>query len=219
MPESVKDAVQALRRLAEGNARFVEGRRSVDPAAIPARLKELAARGQKPFVAVLGCADSRVPVELVFDLGPGDAFVVRLAGNIAAEPAIASLEYAVAQLGTPLCLVLGHLSCGAVRAAMEAPDSPPPTPHLAGLVREIRPAVIAARKSAPKAAGEDLLKATVWENVGLQVDSLRFRSPLLREAERSGKLLIAGAVKDLATGAVSFEDAASAHIQGETAHV
>lgn len=219
MSEPVKNAVEALKRLAEGNARFVKGRRSVDPAAIPATLKELAARGQKPFVAVLGCADSRVPVELVFDLGPGDAFVVRLAGNVAAEPAIASLEFAAAQLNTPLCLVLGHLSCGAVKAAIEAPESPPPTPHLAGLVREIRPAVSAARKNVPDAEPAELLKATVWENVRLQIAALRFRSPLLREAERSGKLIIAGAVKDLATGAVTFEDPAGVRDQGEKARV
>lgn len=188
---------EALRRLMDGNARFVAGRaeglrRSLD------RVRETA-DGQAPFAAILGCADSRVPPELLFDQGVGDLFVVRVAGNVVTPEEIASLEFGVAALGAQLILVLGHTSCGAVKAALEGGPAPG---QITTLYQHFQPAL--------SAAGGDGGRA-VELNARQQRDVLRAGSPVLRDAVRAGTLAVEGAVYDLATGRVRMIGESTSH--------
>lgn len=182
----------ALAALIEGNARFVAKQQqpagcSVDLAA----LRQGTATGQSPFAAILSCADSRVPTELVFDQTIGDVFVARNAGNIASTDIVASLEYAAAVLGTRTILVLGHSSCGAVSAALANREVPG---QISALFRSIRPAI--------DRAGPDM-EAAVKANAQIQAALLRDGSPLLATLVREGKLGIAAGYYDLASGKVS----------------
>ncbi len=188
----------ALRRLMEGNARYVANK--------PTHRDFSAKRAQRisaqyPIAAVLSCADLRVAPEFAFDQGPGDLFVVRLAGNFANDDGLASLEYAVKYLGVPLVLVLGHSNCGAVEAAIKVVEDNAELPgHLPGLVQSIKPAVEAAKAKSPK----DLLAAAITENVALNVKKLETAQPLLTSFAQTGALKIAGGVYDLATGKVGL---------------
>jgi carbonic anhydrase len=184
---------QALTQLMEGNRRFV-ARKRLNPHQDGARLTEVAA-GQAPFAAILGCADSRVVPEIAFDQGIGDLFVVRVAGNIAITEDIASEEYAVGVLGTPLLMVLGHERCGAVAAALEGGELPG---VIESLVFAIRPAV----QSSQGEAGDRLTNA-VKANVRLQVQRLQ-NSSVIASAIKAGKLKIVGAYYDLDTGKISL---------------
>jgi len=180
---------EALRALYEGNQRFVAGtgrepRRGLD------RVRELAS-GQSPFAAVLGCADSRVPVELLFDQGFGDLFVTRVAGNVVTPEILGSLEFATRVLGAKVVYVLGHTSCGAVSAAAKGEEVPG---QISALFAHLRPAV--------RAAGGDVPRATV-ENVRAQAALLAESSPVLAGLVRSGDLLVAGGVYELGTGRVA----------------
>lgn len=182
---------QALARLMAGNGRFVSGqadepRRSLD------RVRELS-QGQSPYVAILGCADSRVPVEILFDEGFGDLFTVRVAGNVATPEEIASLEYAVGVLGAQLVLVLGHSSCGAVQAAAAGAAVPG---QISALFQHITPAI-------PDGADLD---AAVAANVHHQARVLLTSSTVIREAVAAGKAAVRGAVYDLADGRVRLLD-------------
>ena len=181
----------ALKNLLDGNARFVAGTPRSRPTAESVRNL---AGGQSPFATVLACADSRVPVETLFDHEPGDIFVVRLAGNFVSDAALASIEYATAVLKSPLVLVLGHTSCGAVQAAIDFVKSGTPLPgHLQTLADAIAPA-------ARNTQGEpgDWWANAVAENVRLSVRLLRGALPNAAQHE------ITGAVYDLATGEVSL---------------
>lgn len=180
---------EALRQLYEGNARFAEGRQSGPHRGLE-RVHAVAPR-QTPFAAVLGCADSRVPVELVFDQGFGDLFVTRVAGNIADPAIVASLEYATAVLGAPVVYVLGHSSCGAVTAAMDGRAVPG---QVSALFLPLREAV--------RLGGGDLRKA-IEANVRVQMDALAQASPVLRARLAAGELVVAGGVYDLASGRVT----------------
>lgn len=184
---------QALAQLMEGNQRFVQ-RRRINPNQDAARLTEVAT-GQAPFAAILGCADSRVVPEIVFDQGIGDLFVARVAGNIAITEDIASEEYAVGVLGTPLLMVLGHERCGAVAAALEGGELPG---VIESLVFAIRPAVQASE-------GEpgDRLTNAIKSNVSLQVQRLQ-NSSVIASAVQEGKLKVVGAYYDLDTGEISL---------------
>jgi carbonic anhydrase len=184
----VADPRAALERLAEGNERFVAGR-SEAPHRDMARLREVAPR-QTPFAAFLGCADSRVPIEIVFDQGFGDLFVTRIAGNVAATENIASLEFATEVLGTQVVYVLGHTSCGAVTAAAKADPVPG---QISALFQHIRPAIRAA-KGDPVAA--------VRENVRIQAQTLVEGSTVISSLVSAGKVVVAGGIFDLATGRV-----------------
>jgi carbonic anhydrase len=186
------DFRDVLSLLSEGNARFVSGMKSVSALASAQRLKELAEKGQKPFACVLSCADSRVPVELVFDCGVGDLFVCRLAGNLATSEVIASFEYAVLHLGTPLIAVVGHSRCGAVQAALSDPKGLP-SKHLKGLVAGIEPA-----ESVDQASRK---------NVRAQCARLLAESEILRQRHEQGSLGVVGGFYELETGRVSFEPA------------
>jgi len=180
---------QALERLLDGNRRFAAGDPR-GPHRSLTRVHELAG-DQKPFAAILSCADSRVPVELLFDQGFGDLFVVRNAGNVAAPQEFASLEYGAAVLGVKLLLVLGRSSCGAVKAAIAGGPVPG---QISVLYQHIRPAV--------ESGGGDLAK-TVAGNVRFQAAMLAQASPVIAELVQQERLRVAGGVYDLATGLVT----------------
>lgn len=183
---------EALARLVEGNARFVR-----DEVRAPhrdlARLREVEPK-QTPFAAFLGCADSRVPIELVFDQGFGDLFPVRVAGNIVSPEVIGSLEFGCAVLGAQVLVVLGHSKCGAVKATMEGGAVPG---QISVLYQHIQPAVDAAHGD---------LERAIRENVRNQVTLLRRSSPVLAGLVKDGTLRIVGAVCSLASGQVTFID-------------
>lgn len=184
---------QALQKLVEGNQRFVQHHPEY-PDQTEARLHEVA-QAQYPFATILSCADSRVPAEIVFDQGIGDIFDVRIAGNIATPEALGSIEYAVALLGTPLLMVLGHERCGAVTAAVK--NEPLPG-EIGSFVKAILPAV-----DRTKGKPGDAVDNAVIANVHYQIEQLK-RSSLLAERLQSGQLKIVGGRYDLDTGTVGL---------------
>jgi carbonic anhydrase len=196
-PQNVLSPDAALARLMAGNARYVKGVREChdltdDRAALTA--------GQNPYAAILGCADSRVALELAFDSGLGDLFACRVAGNFDNDDVTASLEYAVAHLATPLILVLGHGGCGAVAATIESlKTGVAPPGHLPSLVAAIAPAVQAAQ-----GRPGDLLANAVRENVVQTVGKLKAAGPIISAAAADGKVRIVGGVYDLADGRVDL---------------
>lgn len=198
-------AAEALDRLREGNLRFLAGARDLDPAHAARRRAELVA-GQRPFAAILACSDSRVPVELLFDQGFGDLFVVRVAGNVAGPSQIGSIEYAASHLGTRLVVVLGHSRCGAILATLEALRSPAgvASPNLRSIVEEIRPAVLPLPPAAPGRDTEELVRRAVRANVRAAVARLREGSEVLARAMREDGLLVVGAEYSIETGAVEY---------------
>jgi carbonic anhydrase len=183
---------QALDRLVQGNRRYLFARMS-HPVSNEERRREIAA-GQHPFAVILGCADSRVPPEILFDEGLGDLFVVRVAGNVADDAVIGSIEYAVDHLKTPLVLVLGHERCGAVQAALDGGEA---SGHLDALLKCIRPAIDTTR-----GLQGDALDNAVRANVMLVVRELRGSGPILSAAVSAGTLKVVGARYDLDTGIV-----------------
>jgi carbonic anhydrase len=197
-PEGVT-ADKAMETLKEGNARFVSGK-ATHPNQDSARIKELAG-GQKPHTIVLSCSDSRVPPEMLFDQGLGDIFTVRTAGETLGANAIGSIEYAVEHLGAKLIVVMGHTSCGAVKAALSLGDKSTGSPNLDTLVGSIQKKLKTYR--AP--AGEDkLLLAPVKLNVNEVVQELQSRSKLIRDAMHDHGLKIVPGVYNLDSGKVDF---------------
>jgi carbonic anhydrase len=190
---SALDPDGALKRLLEGNQRFVQ-HKPLYPDQTSARLTEIA-QAQHPFVTILSCADSRVPAELVFDQGLGDIFDVRIAGNVVTPEALGSLEYAVVLLETPLLMVLGHERCGAVTAAVQAKPLPG---QIGTFVKQIEPALARV-----KGNSGDAVENTVVANVQYQAERL-LQSSLLSERVEAGKLKIVGGRYDLDTGAVTI---------------
>ena len=186
---SITTPEQALAELMAGNARFVSGR-TVGPNRNMARLREVVPT-QKPFAAVLSCADSRVPVEILFDQGFGDMFVCRAAGNIVTPELIGSLEFGTLVLGSKVLMVMGHTGCGAVKATI-AGDAVPG--QISSLYRHIQPAVerVPSRE----------LEAVTRENVKVQARLLRTSSPVVAQLVREKKLVVVGGVYDLTTGRV-----------------
>ena len=191
MPPTDLSPDQALEKLMEGNRRFLAGGRP--PSRADADHRAQLARGQAPFAAILGCADSRTAPELLFLLGLGDLFVVRNAGNIPGALTLGSLEYAVGSLGVPLVMVLGHERCGAVTAAIEMSraDANLP-PHVRDLVLPILPSVLAAQR-----AGGDVLDGAVRANVRTGVARIVDRSPVIGQAVATGRAKVVGAYFDL----------------------
>jgi len=183
----------AMRQLIDGNGRFAEGRMTSFDEDLSI-LKTKTVEKQEPFAAVLSCADSRVPVELIFDQSIGHVFVARVAGNIATSAMIASLEYGVAVLGTKAIMVLGHANCGAVQASIGAKAVPG---QISVLYRYIRPAVDQAGPN---------LEATIKANAKWQAALLRRSSPVLAEHIKQNQLKIVAAYYDLASGRVSILD-------------
>lgn len=197
-------ADQALQQLKDGNRRFVCGEGGRDLDFEHARRLRLV-KNQSPFAIVLGCSDSRVPLELVFDQGMGDLFVIRVAGNIAAASQIGSIEFAAHNFASPLVVVLGHERCGAVRASLDQIRSPrePLSPHLDEIVRRIIPNVgsVQTDDETDDARVEEL---AVRANVLATVTQLTNRSELLADRARRGLLKVVGAVYSLDSGQVSF---------------
>ena len=196
-PQNVISLDEALNRLIIGNDRYIHGtmRRhdfSTERAALAA--------GQNPFAGILSCADSRVAPEYAFDTGRGDLFVCRVAGNFANPDTIASFEYAVANLGTPLILVLGHQACGAVDATIKQIKNEASFPgHIPSLTEALTPAVQAVDNQPG-----DLLANAIKQNVVLTVQKLQSAEPILSEAVNQKKLKVIGGVYDLKTGKVEL---------------
>ena len=186
----------ALQKLMEGNLRYAEGNAS-HPHQSPERRAELIS-GQHPFAVILGCSDSRIPPELIFDQGLGDVFVIRTAGEVVDNASLASIEYAVDHLGVPLVMVLGHDSCGAVTAAVQGGEA---EGHLGSLMDFIRPAVEQAREAGE---GSDLLNGSIDNNVFNIVEALKSSQPVLSEKVEAGELMILGARYRLDSGLVEI---------------
>jgi carbonic anhydrase len=188
----------ALRRLMEGNARYRANTTRVRDFAV-GRAARVATH--RPIASILSCADARVGPEFVFDQGPGDLFVVRVAGNILEEEGLASLEYAAQFLGSPLIMVVGHSNCGAMDAAIKVVKDNATLPgHLPGLIDQLKPALLAAQKTQPA----DLLAAAISENVRQTVQRVTAAKPLLSDMIAGGKVKVAGGVYDIATGKVTL---------------
>ena len=196
-------AQESLQRLIEGNRRFVAGRQEQDTAS--EKRRELVA-GQAPFAIILGCSDSRVPAELVFDQGLGDLFVIRVAGNVVAPSQIGSVEFAAEAFGTRLVVVLGHSNCGAIQATLEELKRPQEnrSPNLRSIVDRIRPSVEPLVESAPADNGKELVERAVRANIRASAKQLRYGSQILEELVAKDGLLIVGAEYSLETGAVDF---------------
>lgn len=198
-------AEAALKLLREGNERWIAGA-PASPATTSSRRRLTAEGGQHPFATILTCADSRLPVERVFDRGVGELFVLRVAGNIVGTNEAGTIEYGATHLNVPLLVVMGHTKCGAVAAAAaSASENGHGTPpNIAALIESIRPAVARARKAEPEADEEATAAAAVRENVWQSIFDLIRSSGPVRGALREGKLTIVGAVCDVATGKVEW---------------
>lgn len=199
--------IEALAQLREGNRRFVEGKGGSHLSLDDSRRTELVA-GQKPFAIILGCSDSRVPAELVFDQGLGDLFVIRIAGNIVAPSQIGSVEFAAAQFGTPLVVVLGHSRCGAIAATIEEVLRPAKNTsrNIHSIVERIRPSVVPLVATELRHDHDALVGHAVRANVRASANQLRHGSEILEQMIQDGQLLIVGAEYSLETGVVDFFD-------------
>ena len=198
-------ASRALERLKAGNQRFVDGNLNSEILASPARRNKLIG-DQKPFAIILGCSDSRVPGEIIFDQGLGDLFMIRVAGNVVATSLIGSVEFAAEQFGCQLVVVLGHSNCGAVSATLDQLQHSVEarSKNLSAIVDRISPSVEGLLESDLKDNPGALLSAAVQANIRASVRQLSQGSEVLTELLESGKLLIVGAEYSLETGLVAF---------------
>lgn len=192
LPMAASSPADALARLKAGNARFAGG-------PLDARVAELVS-GQNPFAIVLGCSDSRVPIETIFDQQPGQLFVVRVAGNFLNNDGLGSIEYAVAVLKSKLIVVLGHGNCGAVTAAVSfVRDGTTQPSHIQDLITALAPAAGATR-----GVEGDWIVNAIAENVRLTMQAVANRSSIVANAIKAGDLQVVGGVYDLRSGSVSF---------------
>ena len=200
-------ATDALERLRQGNLRFSSDIRHRDTLANRTHRSSLT-DGQQPFAIVLGCSDSRVPAEIVFDQGLGDLFVIRVAGNIVAPSQIGSVEFAADRFGTRLVVVLGHSQCGAISATLEELQRPSENQsrHLRSIVDRIRPAVEPLLATELKHDADALVRDAVRANVRISADHLRHGSAILEQLIQTDGLLVVGGEYSLETGAVEFFD-------------
>jgi len=200
-------AAEALERLREGNGRFVRNVRDSSALVGDARRAQLV-DGQEPFAIVLGCSDSRVPAELVFDQGFGDLFVIRVAGNVVAPSQVGSVEFAAARFGTPLVVVLGHTRCGAILATLEALRQPMPGSfrNLRSIVDRVRPSVEPLLKTELAGRPDALVAEAVRANIRASTAHLRSGSEILESLILGGRLAVVGAEYSLETGVVDFFD-------------
>jgi carbonic anhydrase len=199
-------ATEALARLQEGNRRFVVNQ--ISPDAIDHARRAALAAGQEPFAIILGCSDSRVPAELVFDQGFGDLFVIRVAGNIVAPSQVGSVEFAASRFGTRLVVVLGHSGCGAITATLEeiTGRATSQSRNLRSIVDRVRPSVEPLLAN-PHGQREDvLIREAVRANVRASVNHLRQGSELLEQLRLDDGLRVVGAEYSLETGVVTFFD-------------
>lgn len=198
-------ALEALERLKDGNRRFIDGQGGRDLNFEHVRRLQLVEE-QHPFAIVLGCSDSRVPLELIFDQGLGDLFVIRVAGNIVAPSQVGSIEFAAARFGTPLVVILGHTGCGAVETAVDEVLTPSEelSPNLETVVGHVRPTIRKLMENAPGISREGLLDQAVRANVRSMTERLIGESKLLRNRVNDGALVVVGAEYSLQTGIVEY---------------
>lgn len=201
----------SLQRLIDGNQRFAKGLKSVDSISTALDRERLARDGQQPFATILTCSDSRVPAELVFDAGLGELFVVRVAGNVVAPSLIASIEFSAMNLGTSVCVVMGHTKCGAVSGALAgvSKGDKAPTKSLEMLLNEIQPAAKKALELTAKdnnSSPEMALNKAIHLNVEHTIATLLEASPELRKRIEAGTFKVVGAVYDIESGVVEFKD-------------
>jgi len=200
-------AQEALERLKEGNRRFVFDGPDNSNLTSQARRLELT-DGQEPFAIILGCSDSRVPAEIVFNQGLGDLFVIRVAGNIVAPSQVGSVEFAAERFGTKLVVVLGHSNCGAIQATLEELNRPSAdkSQNLRSIVDRIRPSVEGLLKTASQRTSKDLIAQAVRANILASVNHLRHGSETLEQLILNDGLSVIGAEYSLETGIVDFFD-------------
>lgn len=199
-------ALEALERLREGNRRFVSDIEGQDSDARKHRSDLV--MGQEPFAIVLGCSDSRVPAELVFDQGLGDLFVIRVAGNVVAPSQVGSVEFAAERFGTRLVVVMGHSMCGAVQATLEELERPSESrsPNLRSIVDRIWPSVQGLLGTELRHDHDALLENAIRANIRASADHLRHGSQILEQMIQKDGLLVVGAEYSLETGVVDFFD-------------
>ena len=203
----MQKAQQALDKLIEGNRRFVAEVQNQAMQSQDARGYRLVPR-QEPFAIIIGCSDSRVPAEIVFDQGLGDLFVIRVAGNIIAPSQVGSVEFAAERFGTPLVLVLGHSNCGAIEATVEelARPSESRSPNLRAIVDRIRPSVESLLEAGLELESDRLIEQAVRANIRASANQLRHGSPILEKLIEKEELMVVGAEYCLETGSVDFFD-------------
>jgi len=200
-------ATDALLELRDGNRRFVAG--EVDAASMAGRAHQAGmSNGQTPFAIVLACSDSRVPVELVFDQGFGDLFVIRVAGNVVAPSQIGSIEFAASQFDTKLVVVLGHSNCGAVIATLKelSLEKTHRSPNLRAIVDRVRPAIEPLLETHRDSDDQALMGAAVRANIQASVEKLSHGSLILEQLINNSELTIVGAEYSIETGKVEFFD-------------
>jgi carbonic anhydrase len=200
MKRSLVSADDALRILEEGNVRFVQGG-CHSPRRDQERRILTSTEGQTPFAAVLACSDSRVPVSAIFDQGIGDIFTVRVAGNVVGDSEIGSMEFAVAHLGVPLLVIMGHSQCGAVQAAVGQENH---SVRIGKLIEKIAPAVSKTITGNADLTDRDLLNKVARTNVSQQIEDLLGHSEIVRDAVESERVLVVGAFYDISTGQVGW---------------
>lgn len=207
---SMTSGEEALERLREGNLRFASNVRGLDAFVTHTRRAELTA-GQQPFAIILGCSDSRVPAEIVFDQGLGDLFVIRVAGNIVAPSQVGSVEFAAARYGTRLVVVLGHSQCGAILATLEELRRPTENQsrNLHAIVDRVRPSVESLLATDLRHDPDTLVKQAVRANIRASADHLRHGSRVLEHLIQHEGLLVVGAEYSLESGVVDFFDGGS----------
>lgn len=200
-------ALEAVKRLQEGNQRFYSDESRSIARTCTERRQELLEE-QTPFAVILGCSDSRVPAEIVFDEGLGDLFVIRVAGNVVAPSQIGSVEFAVETFGTKLVVVLGHSSCGAVKSTIEELERPSEnrSPNLRSIVDRVRPSLESLLETKANISEEDFLTQAVRANIRASANQLRRSSEILENKIESNDLLVVGAEYCLETGKVEFFD-------------
>ena len=200
-------ASEALHKLKQGNARFLSNVRGAEPILSQVRRADFV-HGQNPFAVILGCSDSRVPAEIIFDQGLGDLFVIRVAGNIVAPSQIGSVEFAVERFATPLVVVLGHTSCGGVGATLDVLQgrAPAGSRGLMSIVDRIRPAIEPLLQTELADQPDALMRVSTRANVRASANQLRHGSEIIERLVSEHGLAIVGGVYDLATGEVDFFD-------------
>lgn len=193
-------AEQVLEALKLGNQRYMTGK-SIHVRIDPIARERTARHGQKPIATVLGCSDARVPPEVIFDQGFGELFIIRVAGNVCSTAELASVEYGVKYLKTPLVVVLGHSKCGAVDAAVSGAELKGSLPKL---IEMITPAVTEAKSKQPAASGDALLNAAIEANVRKSIADLLNNSPGLKDACDNKTMMVVGAVRDIEHGGITW---------------
>ncbi len=201
------NAVDALEKLRQGNARFINNVRGAEPVLSQVRRADFV-HGQNPFAVILGCSDSRVPAEIVFDQGLGDLFVIRVAGNVVAPSQVGSVEFAVERFDTSLVVVLGHTFCGGVGATLDVLQNraKPGSRGLTSIVDRIRPAIEPLLQTGLAREPDALMRVATRANVRAAANQLRHGSEIIERMIAERGLFVVGGVYDLATGEVDFFD-------------